>query len=60
MLGDKSSRDKFFNPGSDIFLKCFIHRNLIHNATVKDITNVSWKKDGLLIDLQSQERMRKV
>ena len=52
--------DKFFNPGSDIFLKCFILRHLIHNATVKEMANVSWKKDGVLLDLQSQERMRKV
>ena len=50
--------DKFYNPGSDIFLKCFIRRYLISNATVKDTTNVSWKKDGILIDLQSMERIR--
>merc|ERR1712098_221719 len=34
-----------------------IRRHLIHNATVKDITNISWKKDSIIIDLQSQERM---
>jgi len=49
--------DKFYNPGSHISLKCIIRRYLIKNATVQDITNVSWKKDGLLIDLQTQERI---
>ena len=50
--------DKFYNPGSDISLKCIIRRHLIKNATVQDITNVSWKKAGVLIDLQTQERIR--
>jgi len=49
--------DKFYNPGSHISLKCIIRRYLIKNATVQDITNVSWKKDGVLIDLQTQERI---
>jgi len=49
--------DKFYNPGSDISLKCIIRRHLIKNATVQDITNVSWKKDGVIIDLQTQERI---
>jgi len=49
--------DKFYNPGSDISLKCIIRRHLIKNATVQDITNVSWKKAGVLIDLQTQERI---
>jgi len=49
--------DKFYNPGSHISLKCIIRRHLIKNATVQDITNVSWKKDGILIDLQTQERI---
>ena len=51
---------KFFNPGSAISLKCIIRRYLIKNATIQDITNVSWKKDKVLIDLQKQERIRKV
>ena len=50
--------DKFYNPGSDISLKCIIRRLLIRNATVHDITNVSWKKDGIIINLQAQERLR--
>ena len=66
MLGDDSDPssplslppDKFYNPGSDILLKCIIRRHLIKNATVQDITNVSWKKDGVLINLQAQERIR--
>ena len=52
--------DKFFNPGSTISLKCIIRRHLIKNATVNDITNVPWKKNKVLIDLQIQERIRKV
>ena len=51
---------KFFNPGSVISLKCIIRRYLIKNATIQDITNVSWKKDKVLIDLQKQEGIRKV
>ena len=51
---------KFYNPGSSISLKCTIRRYLIKNATIQDITNVSWKKDEVLIDLQKQERIRKV
>ena len=50
--------DKFYNPGSHISLKCIIRRYLIKNATVQDITNVSWKKNGVIIDLQTQERIR--
>ena len=49
---------KFYNPGSAISLKCIIRRHLIHNATLNDLTNVSWKKDGVLIDLQLQQRIR--
>ena len=52
--------DKFYNPGSTIFLKCIIRRHLIQNATIQDITNISWKKSKVLIDLQKQERIRKV
>ena len=51
---------KFFNPGSDISLKCIIRRHLIQNATVKEIANVSWKHNGILLDLQSTERIRKI
>ena len=66
MLGEESDPssahslppDKFYNPGSDISLKCIIRRHLIKNATVQDITNVSWKKNGVIIDLQTQERIR--
>ena len=66
MLGEESDPssahslppDKFYNPGSDISLKCIIRRHLIMNATVQDITNVSWKKNGVMIDLQTQERIR--
>ena len=49
---------KFFNPGSAISLKCIIRRYLSKNATIQDITNVSWKKNKVLIDLQEQERIR--
>ena len=54
------SPDKFFNPGSTISLKCIIRRHLIQNATLSDITNVTWKKKGVFIDMQMQERIRKV
>ena len=37
---------------------CVPRRNLVRNATVQQITNVAWKKDGQLIDLQTQERIR--
>ena len=37
---------------------CLPRRNLVRNATVQQITNVAWKKDGQLIDLQTQERIR--
>ena len=68
MLGEESETflsqnlppDKFFNPGSTISLKCIIRRHLIKNATVSEITNVTWKKNGLIIDLQIKERFRKV
>ena len=60
-----SSRDifdpkKFYNPASMISLKCIIRRHLIKNATIQDITNVSWKKNKVIIDVQEQERIRKV
>ena len=51
---------KFYNPGSMISLKCIIRRHLIKNTSIHDITNVSWKKNKVLIDLQEQERIRKV
>ena len=51
--------EKFYNPGSTISLTCIIRRHLLHNATVNDLMNVSWKKDGELIDLQTEERIRK-
>ena len=70
MLGDESHPqseqahnlppDKFYNPGSHISLKCFIRRYLIKNVTVQEITNVAWKKNEELIDLQSEERIRLV
>ena len=68
MLGEESETplsqnrppDKFFNPGSTISLKCIIRRHLIMNATVNEITNVTWKKNKVPIDLQMQERIRKV
>ena len=68
MLGDDSEtssllnlpHDNFFNPGSTISLKCIIRRHLIQNATLSDITNVTWKKKGVFIDMQMQERIRKV
>ena len=68
MLGEESETfssqnlppDKFFNPGSTISLKCIIRRHIIKNATISEITNVTWKKNGLIIDLQMQERFRKV
>lgn len=49
--------DKYYNPGSHITLKCIIRRNLVKNATVQQITNVSWKKDGELLNLQTEERI---
>ena len=52
--------NKFYNPGSMISLKCIIRRHLIKNSTIHDITNVSWKKNKVLIDLQERERIRKV
>ena len=48
---------RFYNPGSHISLNCVIRRRLIRNATVQDITNVTWKKDGEVLDLLSQERI---
>ena len=68
MLGEESETplsqnlppDKFFNPGSTISLKCIIRRHLIKNAKVNEITNVTWKKNKDIIDLQMQERIRKV
>lgn len=64
MVGDSDAAlnpgvppDKYYNPGSHIALKCIIRRNLVRNATVQQITNVAWKKDGQLIDLQTQERI---
>ena len=51
---------KFYNPGSMISLKCIIRRHLIKNTSIHDIANVSWKKNKVLIDLQEQERIRKV
>jgi hypothetical protein len=68
MLGEESETstsqklppDKFFNPGSTISLKCIIRRHLIKNATVSEITNVTWKKNKVILDLQIQERIRKV
>ena len=65
MVGEDSStsekfqRNKFYNPGSTISLTCIIRRHLIQNATVNDLMNVSWKKDGEHIDLQTEERIRK-
>ena len=55
MLGEESETfssqnlppDKFFNPGSTISLKCIIRRHLIKNATISEITNVTWKKNGI-------------
>ena len=41
---------QFYNPGSDISLKCIIRRHLIQNAAVI----------GILLDLQSTEIIRKV
>ena len=56
---DNLPPNKFYNPGSTISLTCIIRRHLLHNATVNDLMNVSWKKDGELIDLQTEERIRK-
>ena len=50
--------EKFYNPGSTISLRCIIRRHLVKNATIQDITNVNWKKNKVLIDLQEEERMR--
>ena len=52
--------DKFYNPGSTISFKCIVRRHLIKNATIQDITNISWKKNKVLIDLQKKEGIRKV
>ena len=52
--------NKYFNPGSTISLKCIIRHRLIKNATVNYITNVTWKKNGVIIDLPLQDRIRKV
>jgi hypothetical protein len=68
MLGEESETstsqnlppNKFFNPGSTISLKCIIRRHLIKNATINEITNVTWKKNKVPIELQMQERIRKV
>jgi hypothetical protein len=49
--------DKYYNPGSHISLSCIIRRKLIRNATVQEITNVTWKKGGLPLDLHSEERV---
>jgi hypothetical protein len=57
---DISHLKKFYNPGSMISLKCIIRCHLIKNATIQDITNVSWKRNKVLFDLHEQERIRKV
>lgn len=40
-----------------VLLALVPRRNLVRNATVQQITNVAWKKDGELIDLQTEERI---
>ena len=66
MLGEEGSSsknlppNKYFNPGSTISLKCIIRHRLIKNDTVNAITNVTWKKNGVIIDLPLQDRIRKV
>ena len=52
--------NKYFIPGSTISLKCIIRHRLIKNATVNYITNVTWKKNGVIIELPLQDRIRKV
>jgi hypothetical protein len=51
---------KFCNSGSVISLKCIIRCHLIENDTIQDITNVSLKRKKVLIDIQKQERIRRV
>jgi len=49
--------DKYYNPGSHIRLRCVVRRALIKNATVQDITHVTWRKGGEVLDLHSEERV---
>jgi len=49
--------DKYYNPGSHIRLRCVVRRALIRNATVQDITHVTWRKGGEVLDLHSEERV---
>ena len=51
---------KFYNPGSTISLTCLVRRYLIKNATVTEMTNLTWKKDETVLDVDQDERMREV
>ena len=51
---------KFYNPGSTISLTCIVRHSLIKNTTVTDMTNLTWKKDGVVVEVEEFNRMRKV
>ena len=49
---------KFYNPGSTISLTCLVRHYLIKNATVTEMTNLTWQKDRLVLEVEIDERMR--
>ena len=51
---------KFYNPGSTISLTCIVRHSLIKNTTVTEMTNLTWKKDKVVVEIEENERMRKV